>query len=86
MTDHTSRSFGSVLRDARKAAGDTQEELAEALDVKQPAVSAWERGTAYPTPGSLVTIADRYSLDLGDLVRLIADLAGPEPQLAAAGT
>lgn len=83
MTDHTSRSLGTVLREAREAAGDTQTDLAEHLKVKQPAVSAWERGTAYPSPSSLVAVSTRYSLDLGDLVRLIAEEQdGPAVELA----
>lgn len=71
MTNH-SRRFGAVVREAREASEVTQVDLAARLGVKQPAVSAWEGNKAFPTPGSLVKLADELNLELADLVRLIA--------------
>lgn len=50
----------------------TQIELAASLGIQQPAISAWENGKAFPTPGSLVKLADELHLELAELVRLIA--------------
>lgn len=40
---------GKALRAARKAAHQSQEELASSLEVSQALVSAWERGTSQPS-------------------------------------
>lgn len=66
--------FSTLIRDARKAIEPllTQEAVAEKLGVKQPAVSAWERGEAYPSASSLVALAEILNLDAGDLLRAIA--------------
>lgn len=77
MTNHPRR-FGAVVREAREALEVTQVDLAARLGVKQPAVSAWEGSKAFPTPGSLVKLADELSLELGELVRLIAAEQGEE--------
>lgn len=71
MTNHPRR-FGAVVREAREALEVTQVDLAARLGVKQPAVSAWEGNKAFPTPGSLVKLADELKLEVEDLVRLIA--------------
>ena len=42
--------FGEKLRQARKAAGMTQKDLAEAVDLKHNAVSNWEKGVSSPGP------------------------------------
>lgn len=41
--------LGRLLRKARERSGMTQGEIARYLDVKQPVVSAWERGAAHPS-------------------------------------
>lgn len=60
--------FATMLREGRKAAGFTQEGLADALGVGQSAVSAWEIGRAVPTPGALYVLARLLRLDLDELV------------------
>ena len=42
--------FGEKLRQARKAAGMTQKDLAEAVALKHNAVSNWEKGISSPGP------------------------------------
>jgi transcriptional regulator with XRE-family HTH domain len=40
---------GAKIRRLRKAAGLTQEDLAQAIEVSRQAVSAWERGSKRPS-------------------------------------
>lgn len=63
--------FRGVIRSGRKAAGLSQEATAARLGVSQPAVSAWESGSGYPTPGNLVALADLLELDADLLLRLM---------------
>lgn len=41
-----------LIRDARRAAGLTQQKLAAVVGVKPETVSTWERGIAYPSKGA----------------------------------
>lgn len=52
----------------RKAAGDTQQQLAEKLSYSDKSVSKWERGEGTPDVYVLMTIAELYSVTLNDLV------------------
>ena len=45
--------FGEKLRQARKAAGMTQKDLAQAVDLKHNAVSNWEKGISSPDPETI---------------------------------
>ena len=58
---------GRAVQEARTARGLTQTELAQALGVSQPSVSAWEVGRALPSSEVLIRIADELGLDLGKL-------------------
>ena len=49
-------SFADRLKDARRAAGLSQEELAEQLDVSRQAVGKWEQGQAYPELEKLLAL------------------------------
>ena len=49
-------SFADRLKDARRAAGLSQEELAEQLDVSRQAVGKWEQGQAYPEVEKLLAL------------------------------
>lgn len=46
--------FSEKLQLLRKSKGQTQENLAEKLDVSRQAVAKWESGQAYPDIGNLV--------------------------------
>lgn len=52
---------------ARRIAGLSQEQLAEAVGVHRPAVSAWERGVHKPTPRNLEDIAAALGLSVDAL-------------------
>lgn len=49
----TAMTFGEKLRQARKAAGMTQKDLAQAVDLKHNAVSNWEKGISSPDPETI---------------------------------
>ena len=49
----TDMTFGEKLRQARKAAGMTQKELAQAVELKHNAVSNWEKGLSSPDPETI---------------------------------
>lgn len=44
---------GEAIRRLRRAAGLSQEELAERLGVSRQSVSLWEQGNTQPTPENL---------------------------------
>ena len=63
-----STAFGDVLRRALRDSGRTQEELAEALQVTQSAVSAWLLGKRVPAVATKVfAIEEVLGLDPGEL-------------------
>lgn len=64
---------GQLIRKARKAAGMTQAELAQALNIPFQSISQWERDIRNPKQESLQRIADALSVQIIDLV--------PEPIL-----
>ena len=60
--------FNEKLRELRRRAGFTQEELAAALNVSRAAVAKWEQGRGYPAIDSLRDIARYFSVSLDDLL------------------
>jgi transcriptional regulator with XRE-family HTH domain len=76
MNDHHQRSavsperrlFADTIRAARKAKGLGQDDVAEVLEVKQPAVSAWESGRKYPTVDKLFALARLLGLSIDELI------------------
>ncbi len=56
------------LADRRRAAGLTQEELAEKLGVSRQAVSKWECSESSPDTDNLISLARLYDVSLDDLL------------------
>lgn len=50
------------LRELRKKAGYSQEELAEKLNISRQAVSKWENGTANPDVNNLIRLGELYQV------------------------
>ena len=71
---HQARMFGPTIRSARLDRPEplTQEALAKAVGVGQPAISAWESGEVFPTFGNLLRLCAVLDLDVKDLVEQIA--------------
>lgn len=61
--------IGQKLKDARIAAGFTQEHIAEKLGVSRQTVSNWENNKSYPDIVSVIALSDLYSLSLDELLK-----------------
>jgi len=61
--------FSDNLQFLRSRQGQTQEQLAEALEVSRHSVSKWEGGQSYPEMDTILRICDLYHVDLDTLMR-----------------
>ena len=52
------------IKQLREQRGMTQEELANRLGVKSPAVSKWERGMAYPSMNTVIKMAELFQVSM----------------------
>lgn len=76
--------FDRNLPILRRAAGFTQESLAEALGVSRQAVSKWESGQTLPEASTLLALADLLQCTLDQLMREKLEEDGPGPGLEQA--
>ena len=60
--------FGEKLREARKEAGLTQEQLAEKLSVSRSAVAKWESDLGMPDVGNLKAMSGLLSVSIDQLL------------------
>ena len=60
--------FGEKLKETRKAAGFSQEELAEKLNVSRQAITKWETDTGLPDISNIMTISKLFSIPVDDLI------------------
>lgn len=63
------------IRPLREQHGMTQEDLANRLGVKYPAVSKWERGMAYPSMNTVIKMAELFQVSM-DVVLGLAPIPG----------
>lgn len=61
--------FSDNLQFLRSRQGQTQEQLAEVLEVTRQSVSKWEGGQSYPEMDTLLRICELYHVDLDTLMR-----------------
>lgn len=61
-------SFPKNLRHLRKAAGMTQDNLAQKMNVTRQAISAWERGCTEPDIQTLMLLAQVLNVDANELL------------------
>lgn len=61
--------FSDNLQFLRTRQGQTQEQLAEALEVSRQSVSKWESGASYPEMDTILRICDLYGVNLDTLMR-----------------
>lgn len=64
------------LRQLRKNAGLSQEQLAETLDISRQAVSKWESGTTSPDIHNIVQLGKLYGVSTDSI--LLGDFSVPE--------
>ncbi|MDY5611922.1 helix-turn-helix domain-containing protein [Dysosmobacter sp.] len=69
MDTMTELSFGQRLQTLRAAAGFSQEQLAERLDVARQTISKWELGTSTPELSKLVELSELFGVSLDQLAR-----------------
>lgn len=61
--------FSDNLQFLRTRRGQTQEQLAEVLEVSRQSVSKWESAQSYPEMDTILRICDLYQVDLDTLMR-----------------
>ncbi len=72
--------FGDKLQAVRHAAGLTQEQMAEELQVSRQAVSRWESNRSYPEVEKILYIANRYGISVGELFEEEVPAQQPRPE------
>lgn len=60
--------LGTKLARLRTKKGFTQQEVADSLNISQPAYHKWETDTSRPTAEKLLKICDLYEIELSELV------------------
>ena len=60
--------IGSFLKELRREKGVTQEQLAEQLNISNRSVSRWETGSNLPDLSMLITLAEYYEVEVGELI------------------
>ena len=61
--------IGEKLREARMAAGHTQEKVAETIGVSRQTISNWENNRSYPDIVSVLSLSDLYRVRLDTLLK-----------------
>lgn len=61
--------LGQKIRDQRKKAGLSQEQLAERLNVSRQAVTKWETNKGIPDIANLIAISEEFGLSLDELIK-----------------
>ena len=62
-------SLGEKIREQRKQAGLSQEQLAEKLNVSRQAITKWETGKGIHDVANLIAISDEFGLSLDELIK-----------------
>ena len=70
--------IGERIAALRRAAGLSQEQLAEKINVSRQTVSKWESGQSTPDLPKLLALAEVYSLSLDELVGNTPPSPAPE--------
>lgn len=61
--------MGNTIREARKKAGYTQEEIAKTLGVTQAAVNQWESGATRPRLEHIKKLSDILKIPVTELIQ-----------------
>ena len=72
--------FGDKLQTIRHAAGLTQEQMAEELQVSRQAVSRWESNRSFPEVEKILYIANRYGVSMAELFEEEVPTEQPRPE------
>ncbi|AFM00947.1 putative transcriptional regulator [Desulfitobacterium dehalogenans ATCC 51507] len=61
--------LGEKIQQLRKAAGISQEQLAEQLDVSRQSISKWELNDAVPEISRIVMLSELFSISIDELLK-----------------
>ena len=61
--------LGEKIKECRKQAGFSQEQLAERLNVSRQAITKWETNKGIPDIANLIAISDEFGLSLDELIK-----------------
>lgn len=61
--------LGEKIKECRKQAGFSQEQLAERLNVSRQAITKWETNKGIPNIANLIAISDEFGLSLDELIK-----------------
>ena len=71
--------FSENLKKIRKDNNLSQEQLADELGVSRQAISKWESAVAYPEMDKIITLCDKFNLNIDDLLHKdIREVKGEE--------
>lgn len=70
--------MNNCLKEIRKKYGYSQKDVADALNVTQGSVSAWEQGRWFPDISSLIKLANLYGVSVDTLLGRSSDMVDPE--------
>ncbi len=76
--------FAEVIREARKAAGMNQFQLAESLEISRNTVAGWETGHSRPPLDAIPSLCRALNLSTGDFFGLREELTQEERTLLSA--
>ena len=61
--------LGEKIQQLRKAAGISQEQLAEQLDVSRQSISKWELNDAVPEISKIIILSELFSVSTDELLK-----------------
>lgn len=61
--------LGEKIKECRKQAGFSQEQLAERINVSRQAITKWETNKGIPDIANLIAISDEFGLSLDELIK-----------------
>ncbi len=67
--EDTDMSLGETIRECRKKAALSQEQLAGKLNVSRQAITKWEADKGIPDVANLIAISDEFGLSLDELIK-----------------
>ena len=67
------QTVGGRIREARKARGRTQQDVADALGLSRPSVLQWEKDITSPSQANLLKLCDYLAVGIDDLLTGSAD-------------
>lgn len=60
---------GKIIKDLRKASGETQEDIASAIGTSSPLISQWETGARTPSTPMLLHLAKHFGVSIDALFK-----------------